>query len=111
MVGSAPARVTTDGNDAYPPALCETLGTKVMHRHSRYLNNRLEQDHRGIKQRYYPMRGFGNVGSAGRFCRAFDELRHHFRCRSRMGQQIRLEDQRRLHRARLVELHLLLMAA
>jgi len=22
------------------------------------MNNRIEQDHRGIKQRYYPMRGF-----------------------------------------------------
>jgi hypothetical protein len=41
----------------------------------------------------------------------FDELRHHFRCRRRMGQQARLEDQRRLHRARLVEQQLLLMAA
>jgi transposase-like protein len=27
-------------------------------RTSRYLNNRLEQDHRGIKGRYQPMRGF-----------------------------------------------------
>jgi putative transposase len=85
VVGRRPARVTTDGHDAYPRALRETLGTKVMHRHSRYLNNRLEQDHRGIKQRYYPMRGFGNVRAAGRFCRAFDELRHHFRCRRTMG--------------------------
>jgi putative transposase len=28
-----------------------------------------------IKQRYYPMRGFGNFESAAGFCRAFDELR------------------------------------
>jgi putative transposase len=35
VVGSAPARVTTDGHDAYPRAIRETLGTKVMHRHSR----------------------------------------------------------------------------
>ncbi len=30
----------------------------------KYLNNRLEQDHRGIKQREYPRRGFGTVEAA-----------------------------------------------
>jgi transposase-like protein len=29
----------------------ETLGDQVLHRTSKYLNNRLEQDHRGVKQR------------------------------------------------------------
>ncbi len=71
----APARVTTDGHDAYPRAIRETLGEEVTHRCNPYLNNRIEQDHRGIKQRYYQMRGFGNVDSAARFCRAFDEQR------------------------------------
>jgi hypothetical protein len=60
------------------------LGSGVIHRCNRYLNNRLEQDHRGIKQRYYPVRGFGNVESAARFCRAFDELRNYFRPRHTM---------------------------
>jgi hypothetical protein len=32
------------------------------------LNTNLEQDHRGIKQRYYPMLGFGTVEAAARFC-------------------------------------------
>jgi transposase-like protein len=45
----------------------------VIHRCNPYHNNRIEQDHRGIKQRYYSMRCFGNVESAARFCRAFDE--------------------------------------
>ncbi len=48
-VGHAPDRVTTDGHDSYPRAIRETLGDDVMHRCSPYLNNRLEQDHRGIK--------------------------------------------------------------
>ena len=48
-VGSVPDRVTTDGHDAYPKAISYELGKKVKHRTSRYLNNRLEQDHRGIK--------------------------------------------------------------
>jgi putative transposase len=53
-----PDRVTTDGHDSYPRAIRTTLGEGVKHRTSRYLNNRLEQDHRGIKGRYQPMRGF-----------------------------------------------------
>jgi transposase-like protein len=46
----APERVTTAGHDAYPRALRETIGKEVMHHCNRYLNNRIEQDHRGIKQ-------------------------------------------------------------
>ena len=49
--GRAPEQVTSDGHDAYPRAIRETLGPEVYHRTSRYKNNRIEQDHRGIKQR------------------------------------------------------------
>jgi len=35
IVGHAPAQVTTDGHDAYPRALRETLGPEVLHRTSR----------------------------------------------------------------------------
>jgi transposase-like protein len=35
-------------------------GRKVLHRHNQYSNNRIEQDHRSIKQRYYPMLGLPN---------------------------------------------------
>ena len=100
MVGHAPDRVTTDGHDAYPRAIRRTLGRKVVHRRNRYLNNRLEQDHRGIKQRYYPMRGFGNFEAAARFCTAHDELRDYFRCRQRLGESISLAEKRRLFRGR-----------
>src|ERR1700744_2169477 len=51
-----PDRVTTDGHDSYPRAIRTKLGAEVKHRTSQYLNNRLEQDHRGIKGRYQPMR-------------------------------------------------------
>ena len=78
-VGHAPERVTTDGHDSYPRAIREMLGSEVMHRWNAYLTNHLEQDHREIKQRYYPMRGCGNFTSASRFCRAFDEVRQFFR--------------------------------
>jgi transposase-like protein len=47
----------------------------VRHRTSRYKNNGLEQDHRGLKGRYRPMQGFKCPRSAARFCRGYDELR------------------------------------
>jgi putative transposase len=53
-----PDRMTSDGHDSYPRAIRWTLGGAVKRRTSRYLNNRLEQDHCGIKGRYQPMRGF-----------------------------------------------------
>ena len=66
-----------------------------------YLNNRLEQDHRGIKQRYYPIRSFGSFEAASRFCRAFDEQRQYFRLRPAMGQPLPLLSlQRQEHCAR-----------
>ena len=58
VTGVTPDRVTTDGHDSDPRAIRTELGKGVRHRTSRYLNNRLEQDHRGIKGRYRSMRGF-----------------------------------------------------
>ena len=91
-----PDRVTTDGHDSYPRAIRTTLGKGVKHRTSRYLNNRLEQDHRGIKGRYQPMRGFKCPRSAARFCRGYDELRNLLRPRSRPHQHTSANT-RRLH--------------
>jgi putative transposase len=42
----------------------------------RYLNNRLEQDHRDIKGRYRPMGGFKCSRLSARFCQSYDELRN-----------------------------------
>src|SRR5215208_7172904 len=50
VTGITPERVTTDGHDSYPRAIRTELGKRVRHRTSAYLNNRLEQDHRGIKR-------------------------------------------------------------
>ena len=47
VVGHCPEQVTTDGHTAYPRAIRETVGEGVEHRSNHYLNNRLEQDHRG----------------------------------------------------------------
>jgi putative transposase len=97
---SAPAKVTTDGHDSYPRTIREILGVEVKHRTSQYMNNRLEQDHRGIKQRYYPMRGFGSFDAAARFCSAHDELRDHFRYRRQLNETVPLSEQRGLFRER-----------
>ena len=88
VTGITPDRVTTDGLDSYPLAIRSELGQGVRHRTSRYLNNRLEQDHRGVKGRYRPMRGFKCPGSAARFCRGHDELRNFLRSRSCHRQHI-----------------------
>jgi transposase-like protein len=101
VVGHAPEQVTTDGHRSYPRAVHETLGNEVKHRTNVYLNNHLEQDHRGIKQRYYPMCGFGRFMSAARFCRAFDEVRQFFRIRTTVRQSVSLAQRREAFRQRL----------
>ena len=60
----------------------------VRHRTSAYLNNRLEQDHRGIKRRIRCMRGFKSHDAAGRFCREHGELRDLLRPRRRHNQTV-----------------------
>ena len=111
VVGHTPEKVTTDGHDAYPRAVREILGEGVAHRCSQYMNNRLEQDHRGIKGRYGPMRGFGSVASASRFCTAHDELRDYFRHRTTMHEVVPLGVQREQYRARSAALRALLGTA
>ena len=88
VTGVTPDRVTTDGHDSYPRAIRTELGRGVRHRTSAYLNNRLEQDHRGIKGRYRSMRGFKCPRSAARFCRGYDELRNFLRPRFRPYQHV-----------------------
>ena len=88
VTGVTPDRVTTDGHDSYPRAIRTELGKGVRHRTSAYLNNRLEQDHRGIKGGYRPMRGFKCPRSAARFCRGHDELRNYLRPRSHRNQNV-----------------------
>src|SRR6266700_1993406 len=53
-VGHAPERVTTDGHDSYPRAIREILGGDVLHQSNHYLNNLIEQDHRGIRTALLP---------------------------------------------------------
>ncbi len=90
-----PQRVTTDQHPPYRRAIRWILGRKVVHRTNPYLNNLTEQDHRAVKQRYYPMLGFGSFASAARFCSAFEELRQYLRARGRRGEVVPPAEQRR----------------
>ena len=94
MSNVVPTQVTTDGHDSYPRAIQETLGPKVKHRCSAYMNRRIERNHRELKQRYYPMLGFGALPSAQRFWRAFEEVRQYFRPRRKQNDVISLSNAR-----------------
>ena len=94
--GQRPLRMTTDKHPAYTKAIRWIVGRKVLHRHNRYLNNRMEQNHRGIKQRYYPMLGFKQFESASRFCTAFDELRNYLRVQSTGSEHVPAEVRRKI---------------
>ena len=61
---------------------------------------RMEQHHRPIKQRYYPMLGFNRFESASRFCTAFDELRQYLRVPSFSVQHVSASDKRHIFSCR-----------
>ena len=96
-----PHTITLDGYAASHRAVRELcidglLPRRTKLRSSKYLNNIIEQDHRGIKSRYQPMRSFKSSSSAATFCRSFDELRNFLRSRSNRNQSVPA-NHRRLH--------------
>jgi putative transposase len=111
MMQENPLQITADGHSSYPQAIHEVLGPKVTHRCNAYLNRRIEQDHRGIKQRYYPMLGFGSLPSGRRFCRAFEDVRQYFRPRRKRKLFVSLATQRRQFISRALTLAYLFEAA
>ena len=103
VTGVVPYKATTDGHNSYPEAIKNELGESVSHRHNLYVNNYTEQSHRNLKQRYYPMRGFGNFYSAYRVCRAFDECQNYF-VKRRRKQYVARKEQRFFYLANLQRL-------
>jgi transposase-like protein len=66
---SAPKIITLDGYPATHTAISELKTEEVLPqctkvRTSKYLNNLIEQDHRRVKQRIYPMLGFKRFANA-----------------------------------------------
>ncbi len=90
-----PPQVVTDGLTSYPRAIREELGLDVEHQVRGCLGNSFEQRHRAIKQRYYPMLGFGAIESAKRFCQVFDEVKQFLRPRASVTELVPLSKQRK----------------
>jgi putative transposase len=111
VTGVTPDQVTTDGHRSYPRAIRSTLGRRVVHRTSVYKNNRLEQDHGGVKGRIRCLRGFKSFASAERFCRSYDELRNLLRLRTRHNQPVPANRRRLLHLRRVTAVLAILEAA
>ena len=109
--GQVPERVVSDGHTAYPRAVAEVLGEEVKHDRVGCVANPIEQDHRGIKQRYYPTLGFKNVDAAARFCQIVDEVRQCFRPRRWMGEKVSLAERRTHFLKRVEELRSLVAPA
>ena len=66
---AAPEKIALDGYQATHQAVAELKSEGILPvqtevRTSKYLNNLIEQDHRRVKQRYYPMLGFKNFNYA-----------------------------------------------
>ena len=64
----------------------------------------LEQDHRGIKQRYRPMGALKTFATAACFCCAFDEIRAFFRPQSHRNHTLTLAHRRHIHQTRFAQL-------
>jgi len=56
-----------------------------------------------VKQRDYPLRGFGSFTSAARCCSGFEEQRQYFRAQARSGEPVSLAARRRRFQERWAE--------
>jgi len=81
--GITPEQITTDKEPALYPAIENVFGAGTKHRDSKYMNNVIEQDHRGIKSRCSVMKGFKNIFCSLKFCTAFEEIRQFFRMKNK----------------------------
>ena len=69
--------INVDKNAAYPKAVDELkekeeLSEQVELRQNKYLNNIVEQDHRGIKRLVKPGMGFGSFNTARRTLKGYE---------------------------------------
>ncbi|MFM0334869.1 MULTISPECIES: IS6 family transposase [Paraburkholderia] len=95
--GRAPTSITLDGYAASHRAVRELPGENpawrnTKRRSSKYLNNLIEQDHRGVKSRIGPMLGFKNFDCAA-ITLAGVELLHRIRKNQFAIGRLRIKDQ------------------
>ena len=84
-----PDQITVDGEVAMSNGINSTFHRAVDIRNSKFMNNRIEQDHRGIKDWYRNMRGFKDIFSALILCTVFEEIRQHFKMQGKTRSQRR----------------------
>ncbi|PHQ78665.1 MAG: IS6 family transposase [Coxiella sp. (in: Bacteria)] len=87
--GITPDQITTDKEPALTPALDNVFGNCTKHRDNKYMNNRIESDHRVTKSRLRIVKGFKDIFSALRFCTVFEEIRQYFRMKNKSRAQKR----------------------
>jgi putative transposase len=88
--GGMPEKITIDGSEANEAAIKrynEEHGTAIIIRQVKYLNNRIEQDHRGVKRVTRPMLGFKSFAAVQAALSGI-ELMHMLR----KGQSVREEE-------------------
>ena len=81
--GVYPYCITTDKEPALYKAIENTFNDYTDHRDNKFMNNRIEQDHRGIKSRVKVMKGFKDIFKALIFCAVFEEIRQFFRMKNK----------------------------
>jgi transposase-like protein len=74
-----PRVITVDKNASYPPAIKDLkqdklLSKRCQYRASKYLNIRIEQDHRFIKRRVIPGLGFASYQTAWRTLQGYEVM-------------------------------------
>ena len=74
-----PKQITTDKEPGFKDAIHKSLGETVKHRDIKYMNNKIEQSHRGIKAWCRPMKGFKSMWSAMVSCHVFEEIQQFFK--------------------------------
>jgi len=75
-----PESINTDQNEAYGKAIralkrAGALNKDVAHRQAKYLNNRIEADHGGLKRMIKPTRGFKSLLTAAATIKGFEVMR------------------------------------
>jgi transposase-like protein len=81
--GVYPYCITTDKEPALYKAIENTFSDYTDHRDNTFMNNHIEQDHRGIKSRVKVMKGFKDIFKALVFCTVFEEIRQFFRMKNK----------------------------
>lgn len=104
--GIYPEQITTDKEAALYPAIDNVFCDYTTHRDNKYMNNCLEQDHRGTKSRTHVMKGFKDIFCALRFCTVYEEIRQFFRAKNKTR-----SEKRRLFASRFSAFEVLAMAA